>query len=366
MFKLDRWRHFDFWLFGSVVILCIFGIIMIRSAVAGNAVLGDYPQRQTIFVSLGLVIILGTALIDYHYWASLSRFMYWFAFVALGIIYVYGEARFGSARWVDTGLILIQPSELAKIIIIVVLAEYFASHANDPHDMKWLITSLALTMGIVVWIILQPNLSTSIVMIVIWVTMLWISGLPMKYLGLFAIGGVGFGAALYPFLEEYQRKRITNFLFPDPTARHGDTYNVDQALITIGSGGWFGMGYGHGTQVQLRFLKVRHTDFIFSVIAEEFGFVGTLLVVALLVFVVIRCIKVAQSANDTFGALIAYGIAVLIAFQTAVNIGVNLNLIPVTGLTLPFISYGGSSLSSLVLGLGLVESVAMRQKPLDF
>jgi rod shape determining protein RodA len=167
-------------------------------------------------------------------------------------------------------------------------------------------------------------------------------------------------------MEDYQKQRIATFLFPDPNARHGDTYNVDQALITIGSGGWFGMGYGHGTQVQLRFLKVRHTDFIFSAIAEEFGFVGTVLVIALLVFLIIRCIKVAQQANDRFGALIAYGIAVLISFQTGVNIGVNLNLIPVTGLTLPFISYGGSSLSSLVLGVGLVESVAMRKKPLDF
>lgn len=366
MFKLDRWRHFDFWLFGSVVILCIFGIIMIRSAIAGNEVLADYPQRQAIFVSLGLVIIIGTALIDYHYWASLSRFMYWFAFVALAVIFVYGEARFGSARWVDTGLILIQPSELAKIILIIVLAEFFSRHANDVHDLKWVARSLFLTLGIVVWIILQPNLSTSIVMMVLWVSMLWVSGLPVKYLGLFTISGMAAGAAFFPFMEDYQKQRIATFLFPDPNARHGDTYNVDQALISIGSGGWFGMGYGHGTQVQLRFLKVRHTDFIFSAIAEEFGFVGTVLVIALLVFLIIRCIKVAQQANDQFGALIAYGIAVLISFQTGVNIGVNLNLIPVTGLTLPFISYGGSSLSSLVLGVGLVESVAMRKKPLDF
>jgi rod shape determining protein RodA len=366
MFKLDRWRHFDFWLFGSVVILCIFGIIMIRSAIAGNEVLADYPSRQTIFVSIGLVIILGTALIDYHYWASLSRFMYWFAVISLVIIFVYGQARFGSARWVDTGLILIQPSELAKIVMIIVLADFFSRHVNDQHDLKWVGKSLVLTLGIVIWIILQPNLSTSIVLMVIWVTLLWVSGLPIKYIGLFLVGGAAAGAALFPFLEDYQKQRIATFLFPDPNARHGNTYNVDQALITIGSGGWFGMGYGHGTQVQLRFLKVRHTDFIFSAVAEEFGFIGTFLVVSLLVFLIIRCLKVAQEANDLFGALIAYGIAVLISFQTAVNIGVNLNLIPVTGLTLPFISYGGSSLSSLVLGIGLVESVALRHKPLDF
>ncbi|TLN15641.1 rod shape-determining protein RodA, partial [bacterium] len=137
-------------------------------------------------------------------------------------------------------------------------------------------------------------------------------------------------------------------------------------LVTIGSGGWFGMGYGHGSQVQLRFLKVRHTDFIFASMAEEFGFIGTVLVIAVLVFVILRCIRVARHASDPFGALIAYGFAALLFFQTSVNIGVNLNVIPVTGLTLPFVSYGGSSLISLVLGIGLVESVAAHSKTQEF
>jgi rod shape determining protein RodA len=169
-----------------------------------------------------------------------------------------------------------------------------------------------------------------------------------------------------PFIEDYQLKRVINFLFPDPNARHGDTYNVEQALITIGSGGWFGLGYGQGSQVQLRYLKVRHTDFIYSAMAEEFGFVGTVIVIALIVFVIFRCLRAARLANDTFGALIAFGFGFLIFFQTAVNVGVNMKVIPVTGLTLPFISYGGSSLLSLALGIGLVESVIMRHKPLEF
>jgi rod shape determining protein RodA len=247
-----------------------------------------------------------------------------------------------------------------------VLADYFARSQNRVHDMRWILQSLAIVGGVVMWIILQPNLSTSIVIMVIWFAMLWVSGLPMKYIVIFGIAGLLLVVGGFPFLEEYQQLRVINFFFPDPTARHGNTYNVDQALVTIGSGGWFGMGYGHGTQVQLRFLKVRHTDFIFAAMAEEFGFVGTILVVALLIFVVLRCIRAARLAADTFGALIAFGIAVLIAFQTAVNIGVNLNVIPVTGLTLPFISYGGSSLLSLVLGIGLVESVVLRHKPLEF
>lgn len=216
--------------------------------------------------------------------------------------------------------------------------------------------------GIVILIVLQPNLSTSILLLVIWFSMIWISGLPPKYILYLALTGIVLAAAAFPFLEPYQQERITTFLNPDPSARYGNTYNIEQALITIGSGGFLGQGYGHGTQVQLRFLKVRTTDYIFSAIAEEFGFVGTVLLIALLAFVIIRCIRAARSTNDLYGAMIAYGFSTLIFFQTIVNIGVNLKLIPVTGQTLPFISYGGSSLLSLMLGIGLIESVLMHQK----
>jgi rod shape determining protein RodA len=169
-----------------------------------------------------------------------------------------------------------------------------------------------------------------------------------------------------PFMQEYQQERIANFILPDKTATFGATYNVQQALIAIGSGGLFGKGYGHGTQTQLRFLKVRHTDFIFSAISEEFGLAGSLLVILIIVLVVWRCLRAAQKARDVAGMTIAYGVATLIFFQGMVNIGVNLNIVPVSGLPLPFISYGGSGLTSLMLGIGLVESVAMRFRPLEF
>lgn len=373
--KQEFWRRFDFWLFGSVVVLCVFGIVMIRSAIAGNAVLAPLVMRQTIYVILGMGVILGTALIDYHYWASLTRLMYIGAVGFLVIIFVVGTVAYGSARWLETDYFNIQPSELAKIIMVLVLAQYFSSNADGPHDLRWIGKSFALTFGVVIWILLQPNLSTSIVMFVLWFSLLWISGLPTKYLVVFgALGAVALVVFLalivagvdVPLIEDYQIARIVNFAFPDPNARHGNTYNVEQALITIGSGGWFGQGYGHSTQVQLRYLKVRHTDFIFSAMAAEFGFIGTVLIIALLLFVIFRCLRAARVASDPFGALICYGIATLLFFQTAVNIGVNLNVIPVTGLTLPFISYGGSSLMSLVLGIGLVESVVARQKALDF
>jgi len=359
--KRNLWRNFDFLLFGAVIFLCLFGIIMIQSAIAGSEELIDYPQRQSIFVLGGLVLVILVASIDYHLWSSIARFIYVFAFLALFVIFVYGEARFGSARWIDTGLILIQPSEIVKTLMILVLADHFNRKRDDKRDWRWIFQSFILTLGVVIWILLQPNLSTSIVIFVIWFALLWVSGLPPKYLAIMIAVGILLVIIAFPLLEDYQQARILNFIFPDPEASYGDVYNIQQSKIAIGSGGLFGKGYGQGSQTQLRFLKVRHTDFIFSVVAEEFGFVGTMAVVALMGFIIFRCIRIAQTASDLYGSLVAYGYSAMLFFQTAINIGVNLNLVPVSGLPFPFLSYGGSSLISTIIGIGLVESVALRK-----
>ncbi len=365
--RSETWRHFDFWLLGAVAVLTIFGIAMVNSAAAGNENLTVLVPRQMVFAVAGFAIILITAAIDYHLWASVGRLMYIGIAILLGLLGIIGSVgEFGAARWLTVGSQTIQPSEIAKIVIILVLADFFTRHQNRTHDLRWISRSLLVTLGMVFWIFIQPDLSTSIVILVIWFALLWASGLPWKYLLVFAGAGILATAVGFPLLEDYQQQRVLTFLFPDPQARFGDTYNVTQALITIGSGGWFGQGYGHGNQVQLRFLKVRHTDFIFSALAEEFGFVGTLVILALLAFVIWRCLRAARLAKDTYGALIGYGVATLIFFQTAVNVGMNLNIIPVTGLPLPFISYGGSTLLSIMLGIGLVESVILRQKALEF
>lgn len=360
-----NWRDFDFWLLGAVALLSIFGIAMIRSAIAGNIELAGYDQRQVIFVTIGFAVILITTAIDYRLWSSINRLIYFGMSALLGILFVVGRAVFGSARWFDAGNFFIQPSELAKIVIILVLADFFTRNQGRVNDPRTILRSLLLTLGIVGWILFQPNLGTSLVIMVIWFTTLWVSGLDLKVLAVFAGVGIVLPIVGFPFLADYQQDRVINFLFPDPSARHGDIYNIQQALISIGSGGWFGKGYGLGTQVQLRFLKVRHSDFIFSAMAEEFGFIGTIAVLATLLFVIYRILRAARLARDTFGALICYGVATLIAFQAIVNIGVNLRLLPATGLPLPFISYGGSAMLSLLLGVGLVESVIVRHKSVD-
>lgn len=363
-----NWRNFDFWLLGAVALLVIFGITMIRSAVAGNIELLELNLvgRQLVFAIVGFVVILIVSSIDYRLWSSISQTLYIGTVLILAILFVAGSALFGSARWFDTGVILIQPSELAKIILIVVLADFFARHKEEVTDFGWIVRSFLMTMGIVIWILLQPNLSTSIVMLVLWFALLWASGLRLIHLFIFLGIGILLPFISFPFLVDYQQARILNFIFPDPEARFGEIYNIQQALISIGSGGWLGEGYGQGDQVQLRFLKVRHSDFIFSAMAHEFGFIGTIVVMGLLLFIIYRCLRTARLSIDTFGALISYGVATLIAFQAVVNIGVNLNLMPATGLTLPLVSYGGSSLLSILLGIGLVESIALRHRSLEF
>jgi rod shape determining protein RodA len=364
----STWKHFDFWLLGSVALLVIFGITMIRSAVAGNIELVDLNlvQRQVIFAIGGLAAMVIVAAIDYRLWASISRPLFIGTVVALAVLTIVGAALFGSARWFDTGVILIQPSEIAKIVMILVLADFFTRNQHNIQRLSYVFRSFILAMFIVVPILLQPNLSTSIVMIVLWFAMLWASVLRLKHLLLFIGAGLLMPIVSFPLLVDYQQRRVLNFLFPDPNARHGEIYNIQQALISIGSGGWLGQGYGHGSQVQLRFLKVRHSDFIFSAMAQEFGFIGVVLILAILVFVIYRCLRAARMSADTFGSLICYGVATMISFQAIVNIGVNLNLMPATGLTLPFVSYGGSSLLSTLLGIGLVESVILRHKSLEF
>ena len=375
MLRDISWRYFDFWLLGAVVLATAFGTTMIRSAVAGNEVLLPLINRQIYFALAGLVLIFLVAAIDYRYWMALYRPIFVVMFILLFFLFLSAQAVFGAARWFQVGVLFLQPTEFAKIALILLLARFFDKTQNEPRDLKWILFGFLWVMALALWILLQPNLSNVVVMVVIFSVLLWLNGIQIKHLVLIAsVGGLLIGSVFtltalgirIPFLQEYQQQRIENFILPDPNATFGEKYNVDQAKIAIGSGGLFGKGYGHGTQTQLRFLKVRHTDFIFSAVSEEFGLVGALLVIIMIMLIIWRCLRAAQKARDVAGMNIAYGVATLIFFQGMVNIGVNLNIVPVSGLPLPFISYGGSGLTSLMLGVGLVESVAMRFRQLEF
>jgi rod shape determining protein RodA len=250
------WRYFDFWLLGAVTILVIIGITMIRSALAGNielTVTTPLVSRQIIFALIGFALLLAAAGVDYRVWSSMSSTLYVGIIIVLVALNVIGAALFGSARWFRTTLVFIQPSEFAKLVLILSISHFFVLHMHEMDNPKWTIRSLLLAMGITIWVILQPNLSTSIVLLVLWFVLLWMSNVPIKQLLGYALGGILAIGITFPVLldlnviQDYQLKRILNFIAPDPNARYGDIYNIQQALISIGSGGWFGQGYGHGT-----------------------------------------------------------------------------------------------------------------------
>lgn len=338
---------------------------MVYSATLNTEGLEDSTRRQAIFVGVGLALMLMLATVDYGLLEPLCGAIYVLTMAALVAVLVIGRVTHGAQRWIDLGFMLFQPSEFAKLALILFLAQFFARHRDDIKSLKVFLISLGATLLPMVLVYRQPDLSTALILGAIWLGMAAVAGVRFAYVA--SLGGMALGAlpAIWFSLHDYQRQRILLFLNPgsDP---QGAGYNVGQALIAIGSGGWFGKGFAKGTQSQLHFLRVRHTDFIFSVLAEELGFVGALLLLALLGFLLWRIVRAAAVARDHFGELLAVGMATLIFVQSTVNIAMNMALLPTTGVPLPFISFGNNALLMLLLGIGLVESVAIRHKKLEF
>jgi rod shape determining protein RodA len=357
------WRNFDFVLQGATLLLIGFGVAMIHSATVGTPGLGDLATKQAIYASFGLALIPVVAAIDYRIMENVWKPIYILTLSLLLIVLFVGEETFGARRWIDLKLFSIQPSELAKVLIIVVLAKFFAAR-EEINRLRFVLFSLALIAPIVLLIYLQPDLGTAIIIVFIWFVMVVMAGIRLLHLFLLGLAGLLATPLIWFALKEYMRHRLLIFFNPslDPGAR----YNIDQALISVGSGGVLGKGFASGSQSQLQFLRVRHTDFIFSVVGEEMGLLGALLIISLLVVVLMRILRAAGLARDTFGRLIASGVGAIIFFQSTVSIGMNLGLFPVVGISLPFICYGGSSLITLLFAEGLVQSIIMRHKKIEF
>jgi rod shape determining protein RodA len=335
---------------------------MVSSATQGTEDMANLWQRQAIYAVSGLVLLFLVAAFDYRFYENLHRLLYVVIVVLLVALLALGEITQGVQRWI--GANAIQPSELAKVVIIIGLAKLLADRDGQMGRMRYVLLSLGYVLVPIGLIYLQPNLSTAITIGLIWLAMALMAGARLVHLGVLVLGGVVVSPIVWLTLKDYMRSRI--LLFVNPAGNPDTFYNVQQALISIGSGGWLGKGFGSGTQSQLRFLRVRHTDYIFSVIGEELGLLGAIVLLVLFTILIWRIVRVAAMAKDPFGRLICIGVAAIVFMQTAVNIGVNLGLLPVTGLPLPFVSYGGSSLWMFLISLGLVESTAMRHKKLDF
>lgn len=310
----------------------------------------------------GLAIVYLLDCLTLRYTDTLQNPLYVVNLGLLGILFLIGQVSGGAQRWLGAGAV--QPSELSKILMIIVLAKFLADHEDRLDRFTTVLTSLGIIGVPMLLIYLQPDLGTALTLIAIWTAMIWMSGTRLRYLLTLVAGGLAAMPLVWLNLEEYMQRRL--MLFINPASDPDSYFNVHQALVSIGSGGWTGKGLTHGSQSQLHFLRVRHTDFIFAVTAEELGFLGAIAMIGLIFFLLWRILHVAEVARDTFGRLLAAGVAGLILFQSVINIGMNLGLMPVTGIPLPFVSYGGSSFLTLMLSIGLVESVAMRHKKLEF
>lgn len=362
--EMSIWRRFDFVLFGAVVILIVFGIMMIASATQG-AVDPDLINRvpdQINYAIIGVLVMIGLSLLDYRMLGGISNWLYLLNIALLLLVFFFGvEGDAGAQRWLNVG-IRIQPSEIGKIILIICLSNYMTTRYQHMDKLTTVFKALLYVSVPTALVFLQPNLGMTIIYAIVTATILWAAGLRLRHIALAVTVSLLAFPLLLSQLQGYQLSRITTFIDPssDPEAR----YNVDQAVIAVGSGGITGKGYTIGSQNRGRFLRVRHTDFIFSVISNEFGMVGALATMALIGLVIARILRGARLAADPLGTMICYGVGAMIFFQTVVSIGMNLRLMPVTGLTLPFISSGGTSLMFTLIGIGLVQSVIVRRRRL--
>jgi rod shape determining protein RodA len=357
------WRNFDWPLLIAVILLCGIGIAMIYSATITTIDLNDYWTRQTLFVVLGLVILMLAALFDYRNMELLALPAYLFFVISLVAVLAVGAAQGGSTRWISVGGTLVQPTEAGKFLVIIFMAWYLSWFYDRMQRLPYLLGALVLLLAPLVLVYLQPDLGMTVTLAFLGGTLILVGGIRFWQIGLMAGAAVAVTPFLWSTLQGYMLERIQVFL--DPQGNPDAAFNINQAMIAVGSGGWLGRGWQFGSQNQLHFLRVRHTDFIFSVIAEELGMVGSMLILGLLFFVIWRLLRIADRAQDHFGRLIATGVAALIFFQVFVNVGMNLSMVPVTGLTLPFVSYGGSSLLSMMIAVGLAESVAMRYRAME-
>lgn len=355
----------DWVLLATMVVLAIFGLVMIYSAtrVAGSVSM----ERQMIFVAAGIVVFLIASFIDYREYRALIPYIYGGVILLLGAVFLFPE-RQGAQRWIDLRFFDLQPAELAKVVVVLTLASILAPHSRDDvrPGLTWakIGQTLAAVAVPAVLIYQQPDLGTMLVFAFMMMVMLFAAGASWRQLA--TLGGTGVGAAVVLFqtgrIAAYQMDRI-EVLFNPAIDPQGIGYNLAQSKLAIGSGQLFGRGLFQGTQTNFQYVPEQETDFIFTAVAEQLGFVGGIVVLLAFMILIWRILVIASNARDRFGALIALGVAAMLMFHIFINIGMTMGITPVTGLPLPFLSLGGSAFISLAFGLGIVNSVWLRRSP---
>jgi rod shape determining protein RodA len=370
-----RWRDYNLYLLGSVVILIGFSLLMVYSTTVGkNGVRYTEFYKHLIWLLAGTGGMIGITLFDYHNLQVMVRPLYVLMLMLLGVVFVLGITREGAQSWLGSQALSFQPSEPAKLLLIVTLAAWWSAREENGNSWVTLIGSLCLVGLPLVMVLLQPDFGTAMVMGFIWLGMAWGAGLRwLHWLVLALIAIPVFIAGWELVLQPYQQGRLLAFTLDeadiatitDPKVKEAVSavfYNVTQSKVAVGNGGLLGQGWNNGTQSQLNFLPVQYTDFIFAVTGEELGFVGATLMLGFLCFVIWQAVNVAAHARETFGRLIAIGIVALMMIHTLENIGMNMGIMPVTGIPLPFISYGGSFTVTMLVAVGLLQSIEIRRR----
>lgn len=351
----------DWSLFILPIILSALGIAIIFSITYGQNV--HLAIAQGVYVLIGLSIAIGLSILDYRTLKGLYSILYLIGLGLLILVLVVGAKTFGATRWIDLYIFQLQPSEIFKLIILIILAKMFADW--ESLNLKKIILALLIVAIPLFLIIRQPDLGTASVVFVGFLTILFLSPAKKVYLILSLALIFAFSPLAWHFLKPYQKNRIRVFINPsaDP---YGVGYNVSQAKIAVGSGGLLGQGLGQGSQSTLSFLPVAHTDFIFAGAAEAIGFVGSVFIIVLFVIMTLRVFRVASISKDNFGMYLAAGIGMIFLFQALINIGMNLGIMPVTGIPLPFVSSGGSSMLTCFAAIGILQSIYRRHKKIVF
>ncbi len=357
MIERRLYFHIDWAMLAAVLALCMIGLAQIYSATGGPT---SIYYTQIYGITLGLVALAVCLSIDYRTLADKSHFFYLGIVALLLFVLFFGAVRGGSRRWIDLGSFNLQPSEFAKATVALVLAKLFGESRKSGMARGDLLIAGAITAVPLMAIARQPDLGTAFTLLPVLFATAYVGGMPMRIFGILAVVGVLVTPIAWKFaLQDYQKERISTFLDPSQDAR-GAGYQQIQARITVGSGGLWGKGFAKGTQGQLRFLPVAHNDFIFSVLAEEHGFAGVVVALGLYLFVIVRALEAASLAKDRLGSFLVLGVLASFTFQVVYNITMSAGLAPVKGLTLPLMSYGGSSMIATLAGFGLILNVRWR------
>lgn len=355
-------KHIDYSLIFLVLVLCFLGLLVIYSTTQpeiSNEEDIQFTKRQLLYILVGLFLCFVVATIDYHQLEKIAILIYILAIIMLVYVLLFGKTTGGARRWIKVAGFDFQPSEFAKIALIVFLADFLSKQKDKLSNILYFLLPFLFTGILMLLVSRQPDLGTAIVFFAIVLFMIYVAGIEWKYILMISLLLVASFPVLWSFLKDYQRKRIIYFLNPDLDPL-GAGYNIIQSKVAIGSGGLLGQGLFSGIQSQLKFLPAQHTDFVFAVIGEELGFLGALLLLSLFILLLWKGIKIAQEAPDLLGTFLATGVVAFMFFHIFINIGMVMGLVPATGLPLPFISYGGTFMITNFIGIGLLLNIHLR------